>query len=70
VRVTDFLLRVDGNNVGYLTEPEVVEWLEGYRVEHPEDGGFRRVRIHEFSEHGTVGHERSPWDFVTRPGTG
>jgi hypothetical protein len=68
--VNDFLLRIDGNELGSFTEPELVEWLEGYRAEHPDDDGFHRVSIHERPEHGSVGHERSPWDFVTRPGTG
>ena len=51
-----------------MTEPEVVEWLDGYRAEQPADHEFHRVHIHELPERGTVGHHRSPWDFVTRPG--
>ena len=69
--VTDelFSLRIDGLSSGPFTEPELVEWLEGYRSEHPDDDGFTRVKIHELPDHGTAGHHRSPWDFVTRPGS-
>jgi hypothetical protein len=63
-----FSVRINGTDTGPLTEPELVEWLEGYRVENPADDDFREVIIHELPEHGTVGHHRSPWDFVTRPG--
>jgi hypothetical protein len=63
-----FALTIDGTDTGPFTEPELVEWLEGYRDEHPADHEFRRVQIHELPEHGTVGHHRSVWDFVTRPG--
>jgi hypothetical protein len=63
-----FVLTIDGTDVGPLSEPELVEWLEGYRAEHPTDREFQRVRVHELPEHGTVGHHRSVWDFVTRPG--
>jgi hypothetical protein len=63
-----FSVLIDGVDTGPLSEPELVEWLEGYRTEHPEDDRFRLVSIHELPEHGTVGHHRSPWDFVTHPG--
>ena len=63
-----FSVTIDGIDTGPLTEPEVVEWLEGYRAEHPEDDEFHGVVIHELASRGTVGHHRSPWDFVTRPG--
>ena len=62
-----FSLMIGGNDTGPLTEPEVVEWLEGYRAENPEDDEFSRVVIHELPERGNVGHRRSPWDFVSRP---
>jgi hypothetical protein len=65
-----FSVTIDGIDTGPLTEPEVVEWLEGYRSEHPEDDEFHGVVIHELASRGTVGHHRSPWDFVTRPGAG
>lgn len=68
-RVNEFSLRLDGNDLGSFTEPELVEWLEGYRALHPDDDKFRRVKIHEMRDQGTVAHARSPWDFVTRPGT-
>jgi hypothetical protein len=66
--VSAFSVMIDGHDTGPLTEPEVVEWLEGYRAEHPGDDEFHGVVIHELPEPGTVGHRRSPWDFVTRPG--
>lgn len=59
---------IGATEAGPLTEPELVEWLEGYRIEHPEDDEFHGVVIHELPRHETVGHRRSPWDFVTRPG--
>ena len=65
----EFSLRIRGVESGTFTEPELVEWLEGYRAEHPGDGDFAEVRVHELPEHGTAGHQRSPWDFVSRPGT-
>ncbi len=63
-----FSLTIAGTDMGPLTEPELVEWLEGYRSEHPDDHEFHRVQIHELPAHGTVGHHRSVWDFVTRAG--
>ena len=63
-----FALTIDGTDTGPFTEPELVEWLEGYRTEQSTDHEFRRVHIHELPEHGTVGHHRSVWDFVRRPG--
>ena len=63
-----FAVIIDGVDIGPLTEPELVEWLEGYRAENPGDDEFRGVAVHELPEHGTVGHHRSPWDFVTRAG--
>ena len=63
-----FSMTIDGTDTGPLAEPELVEWLEGYRAENPADREFRRVQIHEMPEPGTVGHHRSVWDFVTRTG--
>jgi hypothetical protein len=66
--MSNFSLMIDGTDTGPFTEPELVEWLEGYRAEHPADHEFRRVRIHELPERGTVGHHRSVWDFIARTG--
>ena len=66
--MSTFALTIDGAETGPFTEPELVEWLEGYRAEHPTDHEFSRVQIHELPDHGTVAHHRSVWDFVARPG--
>ena len=63
-----FSVLMGDTDTGPLAEPELVEWLEGYRSEHPEDHEFHGVVIHELPEPGTLGHRGSPWDFVTRPG--
>ena len=63
-----FSLTIDATDTGPLTEPELIEWLEGYRAENPADQESRHVQIREMPQHGTVGHHRSVWDFVTRPG--
>jgi len=63
-----FALTIDGTDTGPFTEPGLVEWLEGYRADHPDDHEFRRVQIHELPAYGTVGHHRLVWDFATRSG--
>ena len=54
----------DGTS-GPYTEAELVEELNRYRAEHPEDSGFGNVSVWEMTEHSTVGTEVSVFNFVS-----
>ena len=53
---------------GPFTGEGVSDALRRYRADHPEDEELHRVSVWEMSEGGTVGLERSVWNFISRPG--
>jgi hypothetical protein len=59
-----FDLAIQGEHSGPHTTNEIVELLERYRRDHPEDDQFSKVQVIEIPEHGTVGTERSVFDFI------
>ena len=54
----------EGTRGQYFTPDEVAAALEEYRATHVDDPEFTRVVVWEMSRHGSVGTERSAWDFV------
>lgn len=66
--MSEFAVRYRGEvgTFGSHTEAELVERLDRYRSENPEDPEFIGLSIWERKGGGTVGAERSVWDFINR----
>jgi hypothetical protein len=60
-----FSIKVGTEDRGpFFSEAELAAALDAYEADNPDDPEFHRVTVQEMPEHGTVGHERSVWDFV------